>query len=89
MPETQDVLYMVLAFCALWFTMFLCWVMYQAASLLRRVHGVVDEMKEKVNKLIDDFSAMRMKFEGNFNVLSTVADGVRRIIDAMKSKDRM
>ena len=80
---------MVLAFCALWFTMFLCWVMYQAASLLRRVHGVVDEMKEKVNKLIDDFSAMRMKFEGNFNVLSTVADGVRRIIDAMKSKDRM
>ena len=89
MPETQDVLYMVLAFCALWFTMFLCWVMYQAASLLRRVHGLVDEVREKVNELVDGVSAMRMKFEGNLNVLSSVADGVRRIMDALKSRDRM
>lgn len=90
MLESQDVLYMVLAFCALWFTMFLCWVMWQVASLLRRVHGLVDDVREKVDSLLDGVSAIRARVEGHVSSLTGIADNVRKIIDALRSRgDRM
>jgi hypothetical protein len=88
MLGSQDILFIVLAFCALWFTAFLCWLMYQAASLLRHVHGLVDEIKIKVASLEDAVMGMKRKFEGNIAMVSSIAEGVKKIIDAMRSRDR-
>jgi predicted PurR-regulated permease PerM len=88
MLGSQDILFIVLAFCALWFTAFLCWLIYQAASLLRHVHGLVDEIKERVASLEDAVTSMRRKFEGNITMVSSIAEGVRKIIDAMRSRDQ-
>lgn len=84
--QTQDVLFIVLAFCALWFTVFLCFLMYQAAGLLKRVHGLVDEMKERIISLEDAIMSMKRKFEGNLNMVSTIAEGVKNIIAALRSR---
>ncbi len=88
MLDSLDILFIVLAFCALWFTAFLCWLLFQAASLVRRIHGIVDELKEKVVKLEDSISSMKRKFDGNIALVTGIADGVRKIIDAMRSKER-
>lgn len=88
MLGSQDILFIVLAFCALWFTAFLCWLIYQAASLLKHVHGLVDEIKEKVLSLEDAIMIMKRKFDGNITMVSSIAEGVRKIIEAMRSKDR-
>ncbi len=88
MLGSQDILFIVLAFCALWFTAFLCWLMYQAASLLKHVHGLVDEIKIKVASLEDAVMGMKRKFEGNIAMVSSIAEGVKKIIDAMRSRDR-
>lgn len=88
MLGSQDILFIVLAFCALWFTAFLCWLIYQAASLLRHVHGLVDEIKTKVASLEDAVMGMKRKFDGNVTMVSSIAEGVRRLIDAMRSRDR-
>jgi uncharacterized membrane protein len=88
MLGSQDILFIVLAFCALWFTAFLCWLIYQAASLLRHVHGLVDEIKEKVVSLEDAVMGMKRKFDGNISMVSSIAEGVRRLMEAMRSRDR-
>jgi hypothetical protein len=88
MLGSQDILFIVLAFCALWFTAFLCWLIYQAASLLRHVHGLVDEIKTKVVSLEDAIMTMKRKFEGNITMVSSIAEGVRKIIDAMRSREK-
>ncbi len=88
MLGSQDILFIVLAFCALWFTAFLCWLMYQAASLLKHVHGLVDEIKIKVASLEDAVMGMKRKFEGNIAMVSSIAEGVKKIMDAMRSRDR-
>ena len=88
MLATQDILFIVLAFCALWFTAFLCWLIYQAASLLRHVHGLVDEIKARVISLEESVINMKRKFDSNISMVSSIAEGVRRIIDAMRSRDR-
>jgi len=88
MLGSQDILFIVLAFCALWFTAFLCWLIYQAATLLRHVHGLVDEIKERVANLEEAVMSMKRKFDGNITMVSSMAEGVRKIIDAMRSRDR-
>ena len=88
MLGSQDILFIVLAFCALWFTAFLCWLIYQAASLLRHVHGLVDEIKAKVTSLEEAVMSMKRKFDGNISMISALSDGVRKIIDSMRSRDR-
>ncbi|MFZ2681539.1 MAG: hypothetical protein WAZ14_00330 [Patescibacteria group bacterium] len=88
MVATQDVLFIVLALCAVWFTSFLCLLMYQAASLLKHVYGLVDEIKLKVVALEDAIMSMKRKFDGNITMVSSIADGVRKIMEAMRSRDR-
>lgn len=89
MLEAKDILFMVLALCALWFTAFLCWALYQAATLMKRVHGLVDEVRSRVEELMDVVSTIRMRVEGHVSSLSNIADGVRKIMDALRSRDRM
>ncbi|MCR4311704.1 MAG: hypothetical protein NUV56_00305 [Candidatus Uhrbacteria bacterium] len=87
--DSRDMLFMVLALCALWFTIFLCWVLYQAAMLMKRVHALVDEVRIKIEGLIDSIGAIKSRVEGHVSILSGLADGIKRILDALKSRDRM
>lgn len=86
MLDSQDILFIVLAFCALWFTVFLCWLMYQAASLLRHVYGLVDEIKAKVISLEEAVMTMKRKFDSNITMVSSIADGIRKIVDSLRSR---
>lgn len=88
MLDTQDILFIVLAFCALWFTAFVCWLVYQAASLLKRVHGLVDEVRVKLASVEDAVLGMKKRFEGNFTVVTNIAEGVRKIMDIVRPRDR-
>lgn len=87
MLGTQDILFIVLAFCAIWFTIFLCWLIYQAASLLKHIHGLVDEVRARVASLEDTVMSMKRKFDGNITMVSSIAEGVKKIIDAMRSRE--
>lgn len=86
MLGTQDILFIVLAFCALWFTAFVCWLLYQVAMLIRRLHGLVDDVKVKLSELESAITSMRRKFDGNIALINGIADGVRKIMEALKGR---
>lgn len=88
MLDYLDILYIVLALCVLWFTLFLCFVLYQAALLMKRVHALVDEMKNRVVSLEDSIVSMRRKFDGNIAMVAGIADGIKKIIEALRDKNR-
>jgi uncharacterized membrane protein len=87
MLDYLDILYIVLALCVLWFTIFLCFVLYQAALLMKRIHGLVDEMRARVISLEDAIIGMRRKFDGNIAMVSGIAEGIKKIMEAMRRKD--
>lgn len=87
MLDYLDILYIVLALCVLWFTLFLCFVLYQAALLMKRVHALVDEMKNRVVSLEDSIVTMRRKFDGNIAMVAGIADGIKKIIEALRNKN--
>lgn len=86
MLDYLDILYIVLALCVLWFTLFLCFVLYQAAVLMKRIHGLVDEMRARVVSLEEAILSMRRKFDGNIAMVSGIADGIKKIIEALRNK---
>lgn len=87
MLESQDILYIVLAFCALWFTAFLCWLMYQVVSIIRRAHEVLDLAERKLDLLERSVTGIKAKFDSGTAVFVTVADGLRKLIDVVR-RDR-
>lgn len=87
MLEFQDILYIVLAFCALWFTAFLCWLMYQVVTIIRHAHEVLELMERKLDLLETSITGIKSKFESGTAVFVTVADGLKRLVDVVR-RDR-
>lgn len=56
LASSQDLLFIVSAFCILWVSIFLCWALYYLIAILRDVKWTVEETREKVEmigKLVD------------------------------------
>ncbi|MBU4315266.1 hypothetical protein KJ673_02565 [Patescibacteria group bacterium] len=80
MLETSDILYIVLAFCALWITAFICWFIYQVAVMLKRVNDLIAELKWQVEKVEQALAGIRGKFEESGEHLSSMAQHLKSYI---------
>lgn len=87
MLESLDILYIVLAFCALWFTVFLCWLMYQVVGVLRRAHELIELIERKVDLVERSIGGIKTRFDSSTSIFVTVADGLKRLVDLMR-RDR-
>ena len=85
--DSKDILYMVLAFCALWFTVFLCFALYQVARLMKRMQELSAHLREKADEVLNSINTIRIKIEGHVNAITSIGDGIRKIMDALRSRD--
>lgn len=81
MIEAKDILYIVLAFSVLWFTAFVCWLIWQVAMILKNVNDTLSEAREKMAKIDATLAAIRDKFEHASTSLSLLVEGGKRVID--------
>ncbi|MBP7992638.1 MAG: hypothetical protein KAZ30_03195 [Candidatus Magasanikbacteria bacterium] len=96
MPVTssQDILYIVLSLCILWFTVFLCWLLYQAGRVLRNANKVVEGLMQQLELISSAVDFIRKKVDGlssSMGVVSSLATGLveKYIVGkfAQKTKD--
>ncbi len=85
--DSKDILYMVLAFCALWFTAFLCFALYQMARFMKRMQELSAHVREKVDEVLTSINTIRMKIEGHVSAITSIGDGIRKIMDALRNRD--
>ena len=81
MPVTssQDILYLVLSLCILWFTVFLCWLLYQAGRVLRNANKVVEGLMHQLELISGAVDFIRKKVDGlssSMGVVSSLATGL-------------
>jgi uncharacterized protein YoxC len=81
MPVTssQDILYIVLSLCVLWFTVFLCWLLYQAARVLRNANRIIEGLTNKLELISEAVDFIRKKVDGlsnNMGIVSSLASGL-------------
>jgi len=87
-----DILYIVLAFCALWLTAAIFWLLWQMASMLRNVNETMNEGKEVMHKVESALSGIQSKFETATSSLGVVvqlaAKGMEYIVDKRLEKGK-
>lgn len=81
MFQSQDILYIVLAFCALWVTAFMCWLIWQVAMILKNVNDAMSEAREKIAKIEEAITGIRNKFERATVGLSFLVDSIRKVVE--------
>lgn len=72
MFTSLEILYIVLAFCALWITAALFWLLWQVASTIKRVNDTVREAQETFCKMQDALEGIRQKFDHTSTALGAV-----------------
>lgn len=86
LETSKDILYIVIAFCVLWFTIFVCWVIYYFAMILKRIHGVMEVFTKTVESIGDFFNKAKEKLEKTSSSLTVLIDLGKKIYDTVSEK---
>lgn len=83
-----DILYIVLAFCVLWFTAALFWLMWQIANIFRNVNVAISEAREKLQKIEEAIEFIRSKFDHMSSHVGIIVTGLTKVVDFAMDRRR-
>jgi len=87
---SKDILYLVIAFCILWITVFLCWVFYYIVKILKNANQIAEEFRSRLQLLTEAISYVRGKVENIHTLLNLASGGVAGMVQkavGKKAKD--
>ena len=67
-----EILWIVLAFCALWITAFICWAVYHIAMVARNIHIVLDDAKHALVQIETAIAGVKEKMEHHAKILDPI-----------------
>ena len=84
--SSQDLLFLVLAFCALWITIFLCWALYYLIAILRDAKWAVAETREKVEQAGRLIDTIEEKVHSSGTYFGLIARAVTQFVEHMQKR---
>ena len=82
MFEAKDFLFVILAFCALWFTAFACWFIFQIAMVIKNINAILHEVKFQFERVDQTLNGLKAKFQEGTDHLNKLADDVKKYVSA-------
>lgn len=79
LESSKDILFLVLAFCVLWFTAFVCWALYYVITILRDASNAVSEIRDRIAAIDDAVRMVREKVEASFGSFGVAAAGMKML----------
>jgi len=83
---SKDILYLVISFCVLWITVFLCWMFYYVTRILRNTNQIVEEFRMRLQKLTEAIEYIRGKVEHMSGLMTMATSGVTGVVKNFVSK---
>ncbi|MBI5728975.1 MAG: hypothetical protein HY983_01875 [Candidatus Magasanikbacteria bacterium] len=77
---SKDILYLVISFCVLWVTVFLCWTFYYVMRILRNANTIVEEFRVRLQALTEAINYIRGKVEHISGLMTLASSGVGGLI---------
>ncbi len=77
---SKDLLFVVLAFCILWLTIFISWLLYYFIVIVRDAESLVRQIRNAVERVDALAHSVRDKFEHSAASLTIVAQAVKELI---------
>lgn len=84
--NSKDVLYLVISFCVVWVTFFLCWMFYYLMRLLRNANQIVEEFRVRLQALTEAIGYIRGKVEHMSGLLTLLTDGASGLLQKVIAK---
>ncbi|MDD5071825.1 MAG: hypothetical protein PHQ42_03765 [Patescibacteria group bacterium] len=84
--DSKDLLFVVLAFCILWLSIFLAWFIYYLAMIMRQAYKSVKETREKINKVDEILKSLKDKIEHSASYLALIGEGVKKLVEVVKER---
>ncbi|MCX6792541.1 MAG: hypothetical protein NTY12_00790 [Candidatus Falkowbacteria bacterium] len=85
--NSQDILFLVLAFCALWLTAFIVWLLYYAVMTVKQGYHAVKQIKEKIQAVDEIITMVKEKITFTTSYLSLIVTGVKKMIDLLGTSE--
>jgi len=79
LETSKDVLYIVLSFCLLWLTAFLCWALFYLTRLLKQSNELVTETREKLEEFFSYLEDLKEKVASGVKVAGLVVDALKSV----------
>lgn len=79
LENSKDLLYIVSSLAILWFTVFLCWLLYQAARVLKNANDIIENVSEKLELIVDAIDFIKNKVEklsSSMGLMNTMVGGL-------------
>lgn len=83
---SKDILYLVISFCVLWVTVFLCWMFYYVMRILRNTNQIVEEFRTRLQTLTETINYVRGKVEHISGLLTLASGGMTGLMKKMVAK---
>jgi predicted aspartyl protease len=84
---SKEILYIVLAFCALWISAFIIWLAYYLIATIRDIRRVTKEAKNIVAKVDAVITLLKQKVELHSNYFSMILEGIKKVKTAVQGGD--
>ena len=84
--ESQDILYFVLAFGALWITVFVCWFLWQIVRILKSVNVVLGTIQQQVARFEQTTEYFKAKMDHGTGHLGHLAEQMKQAVGEWKSR---
>jgi hypothetical protein len=86
LTTSTDLLLVVIAFCILWLTIFICWSMYYVVVMLRNFSKMTVSVREKLELVDKILKLVHEKLEAGTNHMSIIADSALKLVGFLMEK---
>lgn len=89
LETSKDVLFIVIAFCVLWLTVFTSWLVYYAIMIIRDASFLIREVRNAVEKVEGFAQTMHDKFERSAASFTLIGAAIKELaMWAMKERGK-
>ena len=74
LENSKDILYIVISFCIIWLTAFLCYTFYYAARILKNVNSIVEEFRLRLQRITETINYIQDKVESISSLLGMAGE---------------
>lgn len=78
--SSKDILFIVLSFCIIWVTVFLCWMFYYAGKILKNASQIVEEFRVRLQVLTEAVNYIRGKVENISSLITLATSGAAGLV---------
>lgn len=86
LETSKDLLLIVLAFCALWLTIFISWTFYYIAQILRQANNLIRDFRNSLSLIDKVLQTIKDKLESSSSHIAFIAEGAREVIRYLQEK---